>query len=77
MQTNGSMTMKPHPVVHFEIGCREGESTREFFSQLFGWEISGHDAGMIINTGGSGAIGGHTVELAPEWGQENWAARRR
>ena len=60
--------MKDHPVVHFEIGCHGGEKTREFFAQLFGGEISGHDAGMIINTGGDGAIGGHIVELAPEWG---------
>ena len=60
--------MKGHPVVHFEIGCREGGKTREFFAQLFGWEISGRDAGMIINTGGAGDISGHIVELAPEWG---------
>lgn len=62
------MSMKAHPVVHFEIGCHGDEKTREFFAQLFGWEISGHDAGMIINTGGAHAIGGHIAELAPEWG---------
>ncbi len=62
------MTMKNHPVVHFEIGCYDGEKTRDFFSRLFGWEISGPDAGMIINTGVDGAISGHIVELAPEWG---------
>ena len=60
--------MKDHPVVHFEIGCHGGEKTRESFSQLFSWEISGHDAGMIINTGGAGGLSGHIVELAPEWG---------
>ena len=46
--------MKDHPVVYFEIGCHGGEKTREFFAQLFDWEISGPDAGMIINTGGAG-----------------------
>ena len=60
--------MKDHPVVHFEIGCREGDKTREFFTQLFGWEVSGPDTGMMINTGDAGGIGGHIVELAPEWG---------
>ena len=60
--------MKAHPVVYFEIGCREGEQTRDFFSRLFDWDISGRDAGMIINTGGSRSIAGHIVELAPEWG---------
>jgi len=60
--------MKDHPVVHFEIGCHEGETTREFFAQLFGWEISGRDEGMVVDTGGVGAISGHIVELAPEWG---------
>ena len=59
--------MNDHPVVHFEIGCHAGEETRDFFAQLFGWDISGRDAGMIIDTGG-GHIGGHIVELAPEWG---------
>lgn len=60
--------MKSHPVVYFEIGCRSGGKTREFFAQLFGWEISGADAGMTITTGDARGIGGHIVELAPEWG---------
>ena len=60
--------MKTHPVIHFEIGCHQGEKTREFFAGLFGWEISGRDAGMIINADGANGIGGHIVELAPEWG---------
>ena len=60
--------MKNHPVVHFEIGCHGGENTREFFAQLFGWEISGHDAGMIINTGGAGDIGGHILNSLPNGG---------
>ena len=45
-----------------------GRETREFFARLFGWQISGPDAGMIINTGGAGGIAGHIVELAREWG---------
>ena len=60
--------MKDHPVVHFEIGCYEGENTRAFFAKLFDWEISRGDAGMTINTGGEGPLSGHIVKLAPEWG---------
>ncbi len=59
---------KAHPVVHFEIGCSQGKETRTFFAELFGWEISAPDAGMIIKRDGSRGIGGHIVELAPEWG---------
>jgi predicted enzyme related to lactoylglutathione lyase len=62
------VTVKKHPVVHFEIGCHGGEKTREFFAELFGWDISGRDAGMTIKAGDAGGIGGHIVELAPEWG---------
>ena len=60
--------MKNHPVVHFEIGCREGEKTREFFAELFGWKISAPEAGMNIDTGSTKGITGHIAELAPEWG---------
>lgn len=60
--------MSDHPVVHFEIGCHDGGKTRAFFSELFGWEIAGPEAGLTIKTGGSGAISGHIVELAQEWG---------
>ena len=60
--------MNGHPVVHFEIGCHDGGKTREFFSELFGWEISSPDSGLVIDTGRDGSIGGHIVELASEWG---------
>ena len=58
--------MKVHPVVHFEIGSHDGEKTRDFFSGLFGWEITKTEAAFPINTGSG--IPGHIVELAPEWG---------
>lgn len=60
--------MQPHPVVHFEIGCRDGKKTREFFAKLFDWEITDSDAGMMIDTGDEECIYGHIAELAPEWG---------
>ena len=60
--------MADHPVVHFEIGCRDGAQTRAFFASLFDWDITGADAGMMIDTGPVGAVSGHIVELAEEWG---------
>jgi len=60
--------MTGHPVVHFEIGYHDGGKTREFFSALFGWEITSPQEGMVINTGRVGGITGHIVELAAEWG---------
>jgi predicted enzyme related to lactoylglutathione lyase len=29
-----------HPVVHFEIGCRDSAKTQEFYKKLFDWKIS-------------------------------------
>lgn len=55
-----------NPVIHFEIGCFNGSATRDFFSQLFGWEISDAASGLMINAGES--IDGHISELASEWG---------
>ena len=60
--------MKKHPVVLFEIAAHDGEKTRAFFSELFDWDISGKEAGMVISTGDEASISGHIVELAPEWG---------
>jgi uncharacterized protein len=61
-------SMNKNPVVHFEIGCHNGSSTREFFSRLFNWEISAPEAGLTIDTGSAADLSGHIVELAPEWG---------
>lgn len=38
-----------HPVVHFEIGCRNSEKTQAFYRDLFGWTVTpyGNTAGMI------------------------------
>src|ERR1700678_3205991 len=30
----------PHPVVHFEIGCKDSKKTQEFYKTLFDWKIT-------------------------------------
>jgi predicted enzyme related to lactoylglutathione lyase len=52
----------PHPVVHFEVGCRDQSRTSEFFSQMFDWSIEQAGPAAMISTGGGG-IGGHITAL--------------
>src|SRR5258708_7444102 len=47
--TRGTMTMG-RPVVHFEIGCRDKETTKAFFSELFGWALSDMGPATMIDT---------------------------
>lgn len=56
----------PAPVIHFEIGCSNLESTKRFYSDLFGWEYApgAPNSAMIGNLGAYAAtpspgIGGH------------------
>ena len=61
---------KGAPVVHFEIGCRDLEKTRGFYSQLFDWHIA--DPPMPIGPAviapgkGAPAIDGHITALGHE-----------
>jgi predicted enzyme related to lactoylglutathione lyase len=55
------------PVVHFEIGCRDKDRTKSFFSELFGWSMS--DMGPVaamVNTGAASGIQGHMTALGHE-----------
>jgi len=54
-----------HPVVHFEIGCKDKQATSEFYQSVFGWVI---DAGPMggIDTGTSAGIAGHIAALGHE-----------
>ena len=55
----------PHPVVHFEIGCRDRAKTAQFFTQLFGWQIQDGPA-ATIDTGSKQGIPGHITSLGHE-----------
>jgi predicted enzyme related to lactoylglutathione lyase len=54
-----------HPVVHFEIGCRDRAQTARFFTDLFDWQIQDGPA-SAIDTGSAGGIPGHITSLGHE-----------
>ena len=54
-----------HPVVHFEIGCRDIAKTEQFFGELFGWQMQRNGPMSAIDSGGQG-IPGHITTLGHE-----------
>jgi predicted enzyme related to lactoylglutathione lyase len=55
-----------HPVVHFEIGCRDRVKTEQFFGELFGWHIQQNGPASTIDTASRGGIPGHITSLGHE-----------
>ena len=53
------------PVVHFEIGCRDSKKTQEFYTQMFGWNITEAGPAAMIAQVAPG-IGGHITALGHE-----------
>jgi len=54
------------PVVHFEIGCRDRARTGDFYSKLFGWQITAAGPASNIQTGSPQGISGHITSLGHE-----------
>ena len=54
-----------HPVVHFEIGCKDKETTSAFYQNVFGWSIDPGPMGPI-NTHSTEGIAGHITALGHE-----------
>jgi uncharacterized protein len=54
-----------HPVVHFEIGCKDKAKLSEFYAQVFGWKIDPGPMGLI-DTGADTGIHGHITALGHE-----------
>jgi predicted enzyme related to lactoylglutathione lyase len=54
------------PVVHFEIGCRDRAKTGDFYSKLFGWQITEAGPASNIQTGSPQGISGHITSLGHE-----------
>jgi predicted enzyme related to lactoylglutathione lyase len=55
----------PHPVVHFEIGCKDLEKTKAFYAKLFDWNITQQGPAAMIAAEQSG-ITGHITALGHE-----------
>ncbi len=55
-----------HPVVHFEIGCRDVAKTQQFFGELFGWHMQGSGPAATIDTGSKEGVQGHMTALGHE-----------
>ena len=53
-----------HPVVHFEVGCKNSAKTQEFYTKLFGWKIQQAGPAAMIDAGGGPT--GHITELGHE-----------
>jgi len=54
------------PVVHFEIGCRDRARTGDFYSKLFGWQVTPAGSASNIQTGSHQGIAGHITSLGHE-----------
>jgi predicted enzyme related to lactoylglutathione lyase len=54
-----------HPVVHFEIGCKDKAATSAFYAAAFDWNIDAGPMGMI-DTGSGKGIPGHVAALGHE-----------
>jgi uncharacterized protein len=57
----------PHPVMYFEIGCRDVQATRDFYKALFDWEMDERKADYVgLPKGGENGIPGHMMSLGHE-----------
>jgi predicted enzyme related to lactoylglutathione lyase len=54
------------PVVHFEIGCKDGGKTQDFYTKLFDWKVTPQGPAGMINTGQTTGIQGHFTSLGHE-----------
>jgi len=56
-----------HPVVHFEIGCRDRDRSEMFYTRLFEWGTSEYGPlSRKIDTGSPLGIQGHITALGHE-----------
>lgn len=55
------------PVVHFDIGCRNAEKTRDFYAKLFDWSAEPYGGNSFkFHTGSDKGIQGHATALGHE-----------
>jgi predicted enzyme related to lactoylglutathione lyase len=61
---NGADTA--HPVVHFEVGCKDLAATTKFYSETFGWSPTPSTMSANLNTNSKDGIQGHITALGHE-----------
>jgi predicted enzyme related to lactoylglutathione lyase len=67
----------PHPVMYFEIGCRDVAATRDFYKSLFDWEMNEDKPNYVgLPKGAPHGIGGHIMALGHEPHQYTLVLRR-
>lgn len=54
------------PVIHFEIGCKDKDKTRQFYTELFDWKTQDFQQATMIDTGTKEGIHGHISALGHE-----------
>lgn len=54
----------PNQICHFEIGCRNRDSTAEFYAKMFEWTLQPDPHATMVRTGGD--VGGHITSLGHE-----------
>ncbi|GGS28683.1 VOC family protein [Actinokineospora fastidiosa] len=55
-----------HPVVHFEIGTKDGERAGAFYRDLFGWQLEPAGPGYSLISPQDGGIGGGLMEATED-----------
>lgn len=52
-----------HPVIHWEIGARDAEGLKAFYTGLFGWDIEPSGPGYSLVSPDDGGIGGGIMQV--------------
>lgn len=60
------METSNHPVVFFDIGCKDLEKTTSFYTNLFGWSPNSIPFANLIDTGTKEGIQGQITSLGHE-----------
>ncbi|MFQ5606974.1 MAG: VOC family protein [Candidatus Zixiibacteriota bacterium] len=55
-----------NPIVHFEIGSKDGASSQKFYQGLFDWKFEEFGPARMISTGSEEGITGHLSSLGHE-----------
>ncbi|NUT36643.1 MAG: VOC family protein [Hamadaea sp.] len=54
-----------HPVVHWEIGARDAEASREFYAKAFGWTMTDAGPGYTLVPATDGGLAGGIMQTQP------------